>query len=92
MQSSATIKEQQKKTIKHQWVTEINYKGHTLNWIKTEGENKKHVFVTSLKITKKTANQISFSGRLRWKIENEGFNNQKNSGYELKHTVSPAIK
>ncbi|MBR9683618.1 hypothetical protein GOV03_03690 [Candidatus Woesearchaeota archaeon] len=85
--SSATKKKQVKKT-KHQWITEINYKGHILNWIKTEEDGKKYVFVTSLKITKKTATQISFSGRLRWKIENEGFNDQKNGGYELKHKYS----
>ena len=41
-----------------------------------------------LKTTEKTAAQISFYGRLRWKIENEGFNNQKNSGYGLKHKYS----
>ena len=28
---------------------------------------------------------LSASGRLRWKIENEGFNCQKNHGYALKH-------
>ena len=77
-----------RETTKHQWVTEIKYKGHILNWIKTEEGNKNYVFVTSLKITKKTATQISFSGRLRWKIENEGFNDQKNGGYELKHKYS----
>ena len=83
-----THKKTERKTTKHQWVTEINYNGHILNWIKTEEGNKKFVFVTSLKITKKTATQISFSGRLRWKIENEGFNDQKNGGYELKHKYS----
>ncbi len=83
-----TIKNKQEKITKYQWATEINYKSHILNWIKTEEDNKKYVFVTSLKITKKTATQISFSGRLRWKIENEGFNDQKNGGYELKHKYS----
>lgn len=83
-----TIKNKQEKTTKHQWATEIDYKGHILSLIKTEEDNKKYVFVTSLKITKKTATQISFSGRLRWKIENEGFNDQKNGGYELKHKYS----
>jgi hypothetical protein len=83
-----THKKTERKTTKHQWVTEIKYKGHILNWIKTEENNKKYVFVTSLKITKKTSAQISFSGRLRWKIENEGFNDQKNGGYELKHKYS----
>ena len=27
-------------------------------------------------------------GRLRWKIENEGFNVQKNGGYELEHAYT----
>jgi hypothetical protein len=85
---TTTIKKEQEEKTKHQWVTEINYKNHILNLIKTEQKNKKYVFVTSLKTTKKTVTQISFSGRLRWKIENEGFNEQKNGGYELKHKYS----
>ena len=72
----------------HQWATDINYKGYNLNWIKTETEEKRYVFVTSLKLNKKTAEQISFSGRMRWKIENEGFNTQKNGGYALEHKYS----
>jgi len=72
----------------HQWVTDIDYKGYDLNWIKTETAEKKYVFVTSLQLNKKTVAQISFYGRLRWKIENEGFNEQKNNGYELKHKYS----
>jgi len=83
-----TIKQKEEATTGYQWVTEINYKNHILNWIKTEEGNNKHAFVTSLKTTKKTVAQISFYGRLRWKIENEGFNNQKNSGYGLKHKYS----
>lgn len=83
-----TYNKKGKAITKHQWVTEINYKSHILNWIKTEHGNRKCVFVTSLKINKNNASQISFSGRLRWKIENEGFNEQKNSGYELRHKYS----
>jgi hypothetical protein len=33
----------------------------------------------------KVANQ---GGRLRWKVENEGFNVQKNNGYEMQHPYS----
>ena len=29
--------------------------------------------------------KIGMAGRLRWKIENEGFNTQKNGDYELEH-------
>jgi len=83
-----TIKERQENLTTYRWATEINYKVHILNWIKTEEDNKKYIFVTSLSVNKKTVAQINFFGRLRWKIENEGFNEQKNSGYELQHKYS----
>ena len=35
-----------------------------------------------------SAPAISETGRLRWKIENEGFNTQKNHGYNLQHKYS----
>ncbi len=31
---------------------------------------------------------MSRAGRMRWKIENEGFNNQKNNDYNLAHKFS----
>jgi hypothetical protein len=46
-------------------------------------------WVTNFAVTKSTvitlANQ---GGRLRWKIENEGFNTQKNGGFALEHAYS----
>lgn len=93
--SITTVKKNGKQETKHNWITGIDYKGYNLNWIKTEDiptlkskKSKKYVFVTSLDINEKTVSQISQSGRLRWKIENEGFNEQKNHGYELKHKYS----
>ena len=41
-----------------------------------------------MKVDKKKAAQIIASGRLRWKIENKGFNEQKNGGYGLGHKYS----
>ena len=32
--------------------------------------------------------EIVKAGRKRWKIENEGFNTQKNHGYEIHHLKS----
>lgn len=46
------------------------------------------VYLTSLKPTYKTILEIIQNGRLRFKIENEGFNTQKNLGYALKHKYS----
>ena len=42
-------------------------------------------FVPSIRTVSILANE---GGRLRWKIENEGFNAQKNGGFELEHAYS----
>ena len=42
-------------------------------------------YVTNIKPEKDNVREIAFSGRLRWKIENEGFNTQKCRDYELEH-------
>lgn len=84
------------KETSHRWIEKIDYSGHKLSWIetvetkrdsKTEKTNR-FVYVSNLEIKEKTAAQISCSGRLRTKIENEGFNEQKNNGYELEHKYS----
>ena len=36
-------------------------------------------------MTASTVRTLSRTGRLRWKIENEGFNTQKHLGYGLEH-------
>ena len=45
-------------------------------------------FVTDLPITRKNCEELVKKGRLRWKIENEGFNEQKNHGLGLGHLFS----
>ena len=77
------------------WVNHIDYQGYALHWVECletltdnqSGEQTRSRFVhlTNLKITSMTASLISHTGRLRWKIENEGFNIQKNHGYALQH-------
>ncbi len=80
------------------WRNEIDYKGHKLNWVEGHeevadvqtGEIKRNRFVhlTNLTLNRETAPEVSNAGRLRWKIENEGFNTQKNNGYNLGHKFS----
>ena len=41
--------------------------------------------ITNLPLNQETIAQTSQSGRLRWKIENEGFNTLKNGGYGMEH-------
>ena len=46
-------------------------------------------WLTALPVTRKTVEAIAQKGgRDRWKVENEGFNRQKNSGLNLEHVYS----
>lgn len=76
----------------------IEYKGHTLYVAETlfEKQHKlsgeigqtRFVHVTDIAVDGNNVHKISQTGRLRWKIENEGFNNQKNNGYNAEHKFS----
>lgn len=66
------------------------YQKHRLHVIETNIENEKDelsrfVHITNIEIDTENYKEISKTGRLRWKIENEGFNEQKNGGYNLSH-------
>ena len=81
------------------WVADVTYKGHTFNWLecletvttpnsdesKVKSETTRFVQITNLPINASNIAGTSSTGRLRWKIENEGFNTLKNGGYEMEH-------
>jgi len=83
-----------KKEIVHvyTWINNIQYHGHILNWfecIETIGnDTTRFVYVSSLTVDNDSIIEITESGRMRWKIENEGFNILKNNGYGLRHKYS----
>lgn len=53
------------------------------------GEAKvRFVWAGSIKLTERNLEELIKTGRKRWKIENEGFNNQKNGIYEIEHLNS----
>jgi len=55
----------------------------------TAGEKRRFVWATNIPIDANRVVEIANEGgRLRWKIENEGFNRQKNGGYGLEHAFS----
>lgn len=75
------------------WVTHIPYQEHSLkvlecNDFKPHKRRKRFVWITNFQVNQYNFQQISKGGRLRWKIENEGFNMQKNGGYNLEHAYS----
>jgi hypothetical protein len=80
------------------WVEDLLHKKHTLHYlqcketISNEKTNKSatqnFVRLTNLPTNKSTVKKLSKAGRLRWKIENEGFNEEKNNGYAMQHLYS----
>lgn len=85
------------------WVDDIDYvdsanRSHTLSVLQcTESTATKNgtstvttfKWVTNLRVT--AANVVELArngGRIRWKVENEGFNVQKNGGFGLEHAFS----
>jgi hypothetical protein len=72
------------------WVNDISYNQRTVNLLEKEEETKdkkrrQFLFITNIRVTKKNAERLMQAGRSRWKIENEGFNNQKNGWYQIEH-------
>lgn len=73
------------------WATDLEFKSHTVHALFYEGteyqKEKKFAFVTDLRPNKENVRMlINEGGRKRWIIENQGFNSQKNDGFELTHT------
>ena len=54
-----------------------------------DGEQSQWSWVTSLEVSHPTVLEVATrGGRERWRVENEGFNTQKNSGLNLEHAYS----
>lgn len=79
-----------------EFVNGIDYNGKKVNMLrfweeKVEGGKATRVefqWLTSIEITKKNAEKVAGAGRKRWKIENEGFNRQKNWQGDITHACS----
>lgn len=78
------------------YVNEVIYKDMTVNVLKYKETKKKSdewvttefTWITSMEITDKNAEKIVVAGRTRWKIENQGFNRQKNWQGDIEHACS----
>ena len=72
------------------YINDIEYDGHDYNWLwcrehktrLTDGniEEQTFVYITNVRLNPQNIVETADGGRLRWKIENEGFNVQKNQG------------
>ncbi len=88
---------------KYRWANGINYKDsddneHIISVLECtetkpskngEEVTTKFKWITLFNVTENKVIELANNGgRLRWKIENEGFNVQKNGGFELEHAYS----
>ncbi len=89
-----TIKAIEQGMADYSWVNDIAYNDRSVNIVEFReevegGKNKKYLFLTDIKITtERIAKLLVAAGRSRWKIENQGFNNQKNIRYHIEHANS----
>jgi len=75
------------------WVNEISYNNRKVNVFEgiiedKTGEKRRYLFVTDMRVTERNARNMLAVGRSRWKIENQGFNTQKNIRYHIEHANS----
>jgi hypothetical protein len=70
----------------------MTYQGFRVHWYACEEvvdqECTRFVYLSSLVMDYYSVIELTESGRLRWKIENEGFDVQKHHGYGLGHQFS----
>ena len=83
-------KENESKKANYEYVTKLDYQEEKVNIIKyTEKKEKtEFVYMTDLPISDKNIEETISVGRRRWKIENEGFNVQKNKTFDIGHLYS----
>lgn len=89
------VRPQEDLTLEYRWINEMSYEDDqqrrpTFNAVQCQvrqGESCQFfAWITDGRLTPQNVEAITQQGgRHRWKIENAGFNTQKNGGYELEH-------
>lgn len=84
--------------LEYRFLNGIPYGGHNYSWVccdetrtrlsDKKSSQRKFIFITNIEQEKDTVVSTADGGRIRWKVENEGFNTQKNHGYDLSHKYS----
>ena len=85
-------------TLDYAFLNEVEYAGRYFSWVECRETlvhtghhtitHQRFVYITNVAQNQENVVITADSGRLRWKIENEGFNTQKNLGYGLEHKFS----
>ena len=83
-------KENESNKSDYEFVRGLDYEEEKINVIKHTDvkKNIEYVYITDLPIRNKNIEETINVGRNRWKIENEGFNIQKNGTFDIGHLYS----
>ena len=77
---------------RYEWHPNMTYRGFRVHWFTCEEVVEQtcthFVYLSSLDMDCYSILELTACGRLRWKIENEGFDIQKHHGYGLGHQFS----
>lgn len=72
----------------YQYLNNLEYNQHRISWIGYKNHASRFAWYSSLQITPDNIKALTAIARQRWKIENQGFDVQKNHGYNLQHQYS----
>jgi len=85
-------------SMEYRYLNNVDYGGRGFSWVECRETvyslkgsppvETRFVYITNISQSLGTVAETADMGRLRWKIENEGFNTQKNLGFELAHKFS----
>lgn len=77
---------------RYEIATNLGYNEYKINVIRyrenKKGEEVEFTYITDLPVSDKNIEETIYLGRKRWKIENEGFNMQKNGTFDIGHLYS----
>ena len=73
----------------YEMATNLEYKENKINVIRYKTkEGEEFTYITDVAVSDKNIEETIYLGRKRWKIENEGFNMQKNGTFDIGHLYS----
>ncbi len=72
----------------YQYLNELEYNEHRISWLQYKEHASTFAWYASIPVNKENIESMTKAGRSRWKIENQGFDEQKNHGYNLQHKYS----
>jgi len=78
----------QKNNEHYQYLNDLEYNQHTVSWIGYKNQTSTFAWYSSFQVDANNIKSLTEAARMRWKIENQGFDEQKNHGYNVQHQYS----